>query len=286
MKDEKNYSKRICAIFLGNPLKLIGAEFLKIKTDANINTIWGILKRLKDRDIIRRIRPGLYKLNNYDKAMQYLENSTFVSDSPTPWDEENLPIPAVDHHIYYKIKLQNEIFYRLEYKFTKPHPNDPARNRTFEGNSFTLTISQSTLNGALYVKGTQWRSEIRKYFGDEFLQQCDQQEMHIGQSIDAEAWANFRLAQRDLQLMFATSHFWKELDIEGKQRMVNSLLQNICITGFDKTCLETLIVKILEELSERVDKIEGTQNLHLKFFQELIDIMKTKKLSIYKMDET
>lgn len=285
---EENISayRRLVAIFLNNPTDSYRQKDLIKKTGFPEGTIKSGMNRLKKKGIIRGFRPHgkryfRYILDDHDLAYRYLDEPSFNSSkrlgytpSPHPRDYLSTFIPQEAHHKFYQIKLTDEEFARTEHLFSKPKPNDRGNNRTYEARSFKINVSQNTLNGVIYLLDTDWKQRLMDTYPDLCNAVCKKIELetgHLGVSIDADSWADFKLSDEFLTTIFAHSHYWKELDFEGKEKYVNSMLQNIVKTSQDKTTFEATISLLMGELIKRNDRNNEQTVGMLAIIQQLSD---------------
>jgi len=265
-QENLNKQKRIALLFMENPLTKLRFSDVKRMTGFKDSAIKSSLRRLSNKLIIMRIQVGKnhsYALRDMHKAKRYIngaEGGEIVEKQGM--DFLDGIIRQEKHHRFFQIKLTDEEWKKNEIYYTKPSENDRAKNSIHELGSFKIIISRKSLNGTIYLLAEDWESELkslypRLYFDVKRLEESESG--HLGVSIDMDAWSKIRLNADDLRVVFAKSHFWKEIDAEGSEILVNSFLQNIIKTSFDKTTTEVVIAKSLERLNQTLSE----QNLLL-----------------------
>ena len=253
----RDAGKRICIIFLNFPEESFTYREVLDRTKYPKGTVKARIKRLLDKKIIRRyknVQGGVfhYKLNDRKLAMEFIEGKKKGTDTPTLPKRHYLAdvIPQSPHHAIQQVKLTEDEWKRTEHLYTQPSSDkDRGKQRVLSKKAFKIVVSPNTLNGAFYILEDDWRGELKQIY-PELCEQLDKKQSlaHFGVSFDADMWANFRLSREDIRLAFATSHYWRELDVEGREVAVNSFLQNILKDGFDKTTYEAMVNKILEQI--------------------------------------
>ena len=230
-------------------------------------TVKSRIHRLWKDKIIKRYRTHhksayQYKLLDRKKAKEYIEgrmdgkipktSSTKATDTPTPPLLEILDkqLNGIPHHKIQQVKLTDSEWQRTKHLFLKPtSEKDRGQQHTLERKSFKLVISPNTLNGALYILEDNWKGELQTFYPELAQQiQAKGQLEHMGISFDGEVWQNFRMQSPDMKLMFATSHFWRELDVEGREIAVNSFMKKIMADSFEQTTYDAMNSKIMEQI--------------------------------------
>lgn len=286
--------ERIAVIFYNNPTrsftrKEIARLVLKNVPDANTRTIDTALHKHHKRTFIRRYRhPGYrgysYILDDERAVKMYLAkvdlpDLSYTASYTQPWEA----IRTFDHHKRIPITLTDDQFARLESRFSEPSPRDRAKNRTFECGSFKITVSQLSLKGVLFILSPRYLADLRKYFGPEFTEYVHELPVFKGISIDAEMWKDFRLAQKDLTVLFGSSHTWKELDAEGQQTYVNTFLQLLTGTAFQETTFQAVIVEYLKINVQEMSEVKGMMEHLFKEWKALMEL--TTKIAEKKQEQ-
>jgi len=284
--DVKDRYRRLVAIFLNFPTDSYRQRDLIKNTGFPDGTIKSFCHKFKKKGLIRGFSPEgkryfRYMLKDHDLAYRYLKEPSFnctnkrgYTPSPHPRDYLATMIPQEEHHKFYQIKLTEQEFARTEHLFSKSKPNDRGKNRTYEARSYKINVSQNTLNGVIYLLDTDWKQRLMDTYPDLCDALCKKIELengHLGVSIDAESWAGFKLSDEFLTTIFASSHYWKELDFEGKEKYVNSMLQNIVKTSQEKTTFEATISILMKELLTRTDRSNEQSVGMLAILQQLSD---------------
>ena len=257
---DTNVQRRIVNLFYNNPDKSYRQkDIIEIK-EFKKDTVKKAVKRILKIGIISRFKPHgknyyRYRLANKEKALRYLEKDWQRGDYPIgstptggkPEDFLTAFIPKEDHHKFHPIRLMEDEWARTEHLYTKPKENDRGKQRQLERKSFTINVSQNTLKGVIWLLKDDWAERLNELY-PRVAKQIENRVGFKGSSIDADLWARFRLQAEDLMVVFAKSHYWKELDAEGKETLVNTFLQNIVRTGFEKTTLEAQMVTVMESI--------------------------------------
>lgn len=261
MADKNEFTgKKICAIFLNFERESFTYSQIVERTGFPKGTVKSRLHRLWKKKIIKRYKNYYgdvyhYKLHKRRKGEEFMEKKTSRSettDTPTLPKREYLAgvVPQTPHHMIHQVKLTESEWERTEHLFSKQKDNrDRGKQRILENKYFKMVISPNTLNGALYVLEDGWIGALKKVYPALAYQLETKDELeHKGVSFDADVWANFRVQSEDMKLVFATSHYWRELDVEGREIAVNSFLQHIMRDSFEKTTYEGMMSKVLEQL--------------------------------------
>lgn len=304
----KNAGIRICAIFYNHPKESFTYKEMIDRTSLPEGTVKSRIHRLIKAKILKRYRlhhrqPFSYKLLDSKKALDFIEKRVKKKRSSQPkrvsptlplTDDLDKVIPQTPHHQIQQVKLTDEEWKRTEHLFTKPKDNkDRGKQRILERKTFKMVISPSTLNGALYILEENWKGEVQELYPEMAEQIYTKEQLaHVGISFDAEVWQNFRMSKEDLKLLFATSHYWRELDVEGREIAVNSFMQHIMRDSFEKTTyeainsklIETMLIKqegfdermfqqveILQKIDERLEKMEQNDLKLIEIFDKLTE---------------
>lgn len=279
----KNAGIKICVIFYNCPEESFTYKQMLERSGFPEGTVKSRINRLVKSKIIKRYRTHYksaysYKLLDIKKAKEYIEGRI---DSPNDKkkrftkrrDTPTLPVSTIldkqingiPHHKIQQVKLTDEEWFRTEHLFTKAKDNrDRGNQRTLERKSFKLVISPNTLKGALYILEDNWKGELQMIYPELAEQIHAKDELsHLGVSFDAEVWQNFRIQSEDMKLLFATSHFWRELDVEGREVAVNSFMQHIMRDSFDKTTYDAINSKLMEQI------LMGQEGFDQRMFQQV-----------------
>lgn len=300
-RPNKNAGVRICAIFLNSPDESFTYKEMIERTSLPEGTVKSRIHRLIKAKILKRYRlhnkqPFSYKLLDRKKALDHIDRrvnkksrSKITRVSPTSPFMKDLDkvIPQTPHHQIQQVKLTDEEWARTEHLFTKPKDNkDRGKQRILERKTFKIVISPSTLKGALYILEENWKGEVQEIY-PELAEQIHTKEKlaHIGVSFDAETWQNFRMSKEDLKLLFATSHYWRELDVEGREVAVNSFMQHIMRDSFDKTTYDAINSKIMEQMLIKQEGFDERMFQQVEILQRIDERLERMEMNDQKMIE-
>ncbi len=251
-------------------------------------TVKARIHRLYIAKIIKRYRTHQgsaysYKIKDKKKAKEYIEGRIDkkskkkgfkgLTDTPTPPYLKQLDkiVPQTPHHKIQQVKLTDEEWKRTEHLFLKPQDNkDRGKQRVLERKTFKMVISSNTLKGAFYILEDNWKGDLQELYPDLAEQIHAKEELaHLGVSFDAEVWQNFRMQSEDMKLLFATSHYWRELDVEGREIAVNSFMQHIMRDSFDKTTFDAINSKIMEQMLIRQEGFDERMFQQIEILQNI-----------------
>lgn len=286
MSDNKNSNAgiQICSIFNNFPEESFTYRQILDRTQLPKGTVKSRIRRLLDDKIIKRYKklhgkPYHYKLLDKKRAIEYIEcrldpqSSTKARDTPTLPITTELAnvVPQVPHHKIQQVKLTDQEWDRTKHLFTKPKDNkDRGNQQVLERKTFKIVISPNTLNGAFYILEDEWRGELQSIYPELTDTLSAKEELsHLGVSFDAEVWQNFRMQSEDMKLLFATSHFWRELDVEGREVAVNSFMKRIMQDSFDKTTYDGIIAKLIEQMLIKQEGFDENMFQQIKVLQNI-----------------
>ena len=287
MDDQRNMNAgvKICVIFYNCPDESFTIKDMIERSGLPEGTVKSRIHRLLKAKIIKRYRihnrrAYSYKMLDSKKALDYIEgrldrkrSSEKARETPTlPFLKElDKIIPQTPHHKIQQVKLTDQEWARTEHLFSQPKDNkDRGKQRILERKTFKIVISPSTLKGALYILEDNWKGDLQELY-PELAEQIQAKEKlaHIGISFDAEVWQNFRLSKEDLKLLFATSHYWRELDVEGREIAVNSFMQHIMRDSFDKTTYDAINSKLIEQILIKQEGFDIRMHQQVKILQNI-----------------
>ena len=312
----KNAGTKICIIFYNCPDESFTLKKMLDRSGLPEGTVKSRIHRLYRDKIIKRYKTirGTafeYKILDMKKAKEYIEgrigtkvkkkSSIKQRATPTPpiIDVLDRDLNGVPHHKIQQVKLTDDEWSRTEHLYTKPKSEkDRGQQHTLERKGFKLVISPNTLNGALYILEDNWKGDLQEIYPELAEQiQLKEELAHYGISFDGEVWQNFKMQSEDMKLVFATSHFWRELDVEGREIAVNSFMKKIMMDSFDKTTydaingklIESMLIKqegfdermfqqikILQSIDEKLEKMD----LHNEKVVEILDKLTTKIIGV------
>lgn len=154
---------------------------------------------------------NLYRIRRIDWANAYIERSSekpWIPLTPTP---ENGDFSDYDEHRdHFDIELTREWFERV-----RGHCVAKNGQHTLRTKAFTLSINEKSLKGQLFIRA-YWRSEVKKYLGDEFYDYVVRLEGRGAMRgdfcvpIDVKG-ARFYIGGRPTQI--SASHYEAQLDV-------------------------------------------------------------------------
>lgn len=307
----KNAGTKICIIFYNCPDESFTLKKMLNRSELPEGTVKSRIHRLYKDKIIKRYKTirGTayeYKILDMKKAKEYIEGrmggkvkkKSSVKQRATPIppiiDLLDRDLNGVPHHKIQQVKLTDDEWTRTKHLYLKPKSEkDRGQQHTLERKTFKLVISPNTLNGAFYVLEDNWKGELQQVY-PELAEQLQVKEKlaHLGVSFDGEVWQNFKMQSDDMKLVFATSHFWRELDVEGREIAVNSFMKKIMMDSFDKTTydaingklIESMLIKqegfdermfqqiqILQSIDEKLEKMEKVNEQMVNVLDKLAD---------------
>lgn len=153
----------------------------------------------------------LFRIKNSEWAMAYIEG-----DKDKPWLPLT-PTPPSDgftefdeHRDHYDVELRPEWFNVLQ-----KHGREKNNQWTWNTDSFTLSVNGKSLRGQLFF-GPYWRTDIKKYFGQGFLDYLLQSEPRGDFCLPLDLRGErINLGGRPTQ--FSASHYQAQLDIRAKK---------------------------------------------------------------------